>query len=50
MTTSAANSLTFKSPKKMRTYPLSRVLFSLRELCLTQRRKLSAPRGIIANN
>jgi hypothetical protein len=44
MTTFAANSLTFKSPT------LSRVLFSLRELCLTQRRKLSAPRGIIANN
>jgi hypothetical protein len=50
MTTSSANSLTSKSRKEKRILcPFSSAFFHS-ELRLTQRRKLSSPRGILAND
>jgi hypothetical protein len=50
MTTSSANSLTFKSRKeKCILCPFSSAFFP-GEMRLTQRRKLSSPRGILAND
>jgi hypothetical protein len=50
MRTSSANSLSFNSRIEKRTLcPFSSAFFS-GELRLTQRRKLSAPRGILAKD
>ena len=50
MTTSSANALSFKSRKQKRILRPFLSAFFPSEMRLTQRRKLSSPRGILAND